>query len=876
MNILYNLSKKQDSIYIKVFHTILLLYLLYYYINLTIIITFGVLFLNRTYKKNKRNKSPISIKCITISGGFIGWNYLTIINILVNEFRKISVLTGWSIVILQVYYYNNPLKQYKSIPNNIIFLLGSMIPCFIDSYKQLIYEKKYNSQYMYNYSNNLISKVSLSNIKYGDILLLEKNIPIPISVELYSDKEENIKVNLSYVNGETKPSKKKCRKLKNIKNNNYIFNENDINENENYLLAGSIIYSNNNLKKKIYGRVIKINTNEILDNNIPQFTTLIEKMKFKLIILSGSVGLFLIILSFINNVQDKIIILLIQVIVSIQIIIPLSYNTLLNLIFIICSKFKLIPTLSNIPTNKYQSLICIDKNKKYLISDKTGTITDNNFEMIKFVDIENNKFYDLVFLADSLGNELEEIEMVKYMQNKYKIKYNYTRINDNLDRILKSINNKQYFTIFLGLFRKLGGTLTLVYFDYEYFFVYQGVPTEYLINQVNDNKNWKDAYYYRNKYNIDINCPTRDWFHAITKKYSFKNIIYDKMFNDIIYLIQNNNKYFLENITNMLIKNNIIENLTLVDLCIMNNPLKLGVRDGIYSFNSGKNCIICTGDNIKNTELVIKCILNKENLEYMYILEDDNIKLIENCIYIFKGTKYIFLLKNILKLKNRYIIFSSCTPNDKYNVVNYIKSENNYVIFTGDGINDILALKHADLGIAFPSNNSDDNINEYLDNVVSNSDLTIDNFSKNFWIDIGISKFEKDLYNLYQISIILSILMSLKCFKSGIQVGYLLYYNSMEDPITSIFYDLSFDIIIFFIWILVPIYLSIITNQSIIKNNFNFDKLVIISLFNYIFSSIISYIYFRYFQMDILYLLFIFIIIQMYLSYNFSYLYKLI
>ena len=156
MNILYNLSKKKDSIYIKIFHTILLLYLLYNYINLTIIITLGVLFFNRNYKKKKSYKSPISIKCITISGGFIGWIYLTIINILINEFRKISVLTGWCIVLLQIYYYNNPLKQYKSVPNNIIFLLGSMIPSFIDNFKQLIYEKKFNSQNMYNYSNNLI------------------------------------------------------------------------------------------------------------------------------------------------------------------------------------------------------------------------------------------------------------------------------------------------------------------------------------------------------------------------------------------------------------------------------------------------------------------------------------------------------------------------------------------------------------------------------------------------------------------------------------------------------------------------------------------------------------------------------------------------
>ena len=88
--------------------------------------------------------------------------------------------------------------------------------------------------------------------------------------------------------------------------------------------------------------------------------------------------------------------------------------------------------------------------------------------------------------------------------------------------------------------------------------------------------------------------------------------------------------------------------------------------------------------------------------------------------------------------------------------------------------------------------------------------------------------------------------MTLKCFKSGIQIGYLITFNSMDDPLSNILYDLLFDIIIFFIWLIYPIYLCNIKERKIINNNFNFNKLILISLFNYILSGFISSLYYNY------------------------------
>lgn len=65
------------------------------------------------------------------------------------------------------------------------------------------------------------------------------------------------------------------------------------------------------------------------------------------------------------------------------------------------------------------------------------------------------------------------------------------------------------------------------------------------------------------------------------------------------------------------------------------------------------------------------------------------------------------LISNMLNIKELY---ANCLPEDKLNWINWIKKyqENKFrVCMIGDGINDALALKKADVGIAMGGAGSD-------------------------------------------------------------------------------------------------------------------------------------------------------------------------
>lgn len=90
------------------------------------------------------------------------------------------------------------------------------------------------------------------------------------------------------------------------------------------------------------------------------------------------------------------------------------------------------------------------------------------------------------------------------------------------------------------------------------------------------------------------------------------------------------------------------------------DQVKESAKKVVKKFQSqGINCIIASGDNPKNVENVAK----------------------------------------ILGIKQFY---ANLKPNDKFELVEKLKKDTP-IIFVGDGLNDILALKSADLSIAFES-----------------------------------------------------------------------------------------------------------------------------------------------------------------------------
>ncbi len=93
------------------------------------------------------------------------------------------------------------------------------------------------------------------------------------------------------------------------------------------------------------------------------------------------------------------------------------------------------------------------------------------------------------------------------------------------------------------------------------------------------------------------------------------------------------------------------------------------------------------------------------------------------------GVKNVFLLtgdkkeigENIGKILGADGIVSECLPQDKLNFVNSKKEEGCHVMFVGDGINDALALKASDVGVAIARGGSDI--------AIQNSDITLNSES---------------------------------------------------------------------------------------------------------------------------------------------------
>ena len=133
----------------------------------------------------------------------------------------------------------------------------------------------------------------------------------------------------------------------------------------------------------------------------------------------------------------------------------------------------------------------------------------------------------------------------------------------------------------------------------------------------------------------------------------------------------------------------------------------------INKFDKNSNKIvgfIILKDNIRKNAKEILEYFKKQNVE-IKIISGDNPKTVSNILKqlsINNYDKYIYgdkLPNDFEKLKtvvNDYMIFGRVTPYQKQNIIKALK-DSSTVGMIGDGVNDILALKEADCGIALAS-----------------------------------------------------------------------------------------------------------------------------------------------------------------------------
>lgn len=136
--------------------------------------------------------------------------------------------------------------------------------------------------------------------------------------------------------------------------------------------------------------------------------------------------------------------------------------------------------------------------------------------------------------------------------------------------------------------------------------------------------------------------------------------------------------------TSNIVKDNPPSNRTAVALLILEDKIR---DDAVATINWFKNndvkVKIISGDNPLTVAEIAKRV-GVENTESFINLEGLN-------------------EKQVIAAANKYTVFGRVTPEQKAILIKAIKADGNTVAMTGDGVNDILALKEADCSIAMAS-----------------------------------------------------------------------------------------------------------------------------------------------------------------------------
>lgn len=121
----------------------------------------------------------------------------------------------------------------------------------------------------------------------------------------------------------------------------------------------------------------------------------------------------------------------------------------------------------------------------------------------------------------------------------------------------------------------------------------------------------------------------------------------------------------------------------------MLDPPHKEVKAAIASvFKAHMKVFMITGDNEVTAKAIAKNIgLMNEDDEYPVIIKGADLPKMSD-----KQLKDVF--------QNRAVIFSRVSPDDKFRIVDLLMKQGEIVAVTGDGVNDTLSLKRADIGIA--------------------------------------------------------------------------------------------------------------------------------------------------------------------------------
>ena len=131
------------------------------------------------------------------------------------------------------------------------------------------------------------------------------------------------------------------------------------------------------------------------------------------------------------------------------------------------------------------------------------------------------------------------------------------------------------------------------------------------------------------------------------------------------------------------------QNLTFAGFVTMLDPPHEQVKEAIeLVFKAQIKVFMITGDNEVTAKAIAKHIgLMNPNDSLPSVVNDATLQAMTD-----SQLKEVF--------KNRAVIFSRVSPDDKFRIVDLLMKQGEIVAVTGDGVNDTLSLKRADIGIA--------------------------------------------------------------------------------------------------------------------------------------------------------------------------------
>jgi Ca2+-transporting ATPase len=137
------------------------------------------------------------------------------------------------------------------------------------------------------------------------------------------------------------------------------------------------------------------------------------------------------------------------------------------------------------------------------------------------------------------------------------------------------------------------------------------------------------------------------------------------------------------------------QDLTFAGFVTMFDPPHEEVKEAIESvFKAHMKVFMITGDNEVTAKAIAKNIgLMNENNEFPDVIDGTSLQKMND-------------EEVCSTFRKRAVIYSRVSPDDKFRIVDLLKKQGEVVAVTGDGVNDTLSLKRADIGVAMGLNGS--------------------------------------------------------------------------------------------------------------------------------------------------------------------------